>query len=108
MPRVVLSPQSREALKLLATSIRVARKRRGWSVAELAERVGVNRATIAAVEAAQPGVAIGTVFEAAALVGVPLFSPDQAARRTYQSLKDTELALLPDAIRTTRVVDDDF
>lgn len=107
MATATISTQSHQALRLLASSIKVARKRRGWTTAELAERVGVNRQTMAAIEAAKPGVAIGTVFEAATLVGVPLFSSDDARRDTYAALKDAELALLPATVRT-RKVDDAF
>lgn len=102
-----ISAQSHEALRLLASSIKVARKHRGWTTAELAERIGVSRQTMAAIEAAKPGVAIGTVFEAATLVGVPLFSADEGRRGAYAALKDAELALLPATVRA-RKVDDAF
>lgn len=92
---------------MLGTAIRVGRLHRGWTVRQLAERVGVSHATITAVEAGRPGVAIGTAFEAATLVGVPLFSESDAARETYGALKRAELALLPIAARPRRV-DDDF
>ncbi len=52
--------------------------------------------------------AIGTVLEAATLVGVPLFSHDAERRAAYGALKSAELALLPEAARTRRAVDDDF
>ena len=74
---------------------------------QLAERVGVSHATISAIEAGRPGVAIGTVLEAATLVGVPLFSPSDAERAAHFALKRAELALLPAAARQ-RTVDDDF
>lgn len=108
MARPVLSPQTREALRILADSIRAARIRRGWTEAELAERLGVSRPTVVNLEAGQPGVALGTVLEAAALVGVPLFTDDAERRSVYGALKTTELALLPKAARPRRAVDDDF
>jgi transcriptional regulator with XRE-family HTH domain len=108
MARPTLSPQTREALQILAASIRAARLRRGWTEAELADRVGVSRPTIVNLEAGQPGVAVGTVLEAATLVGVPLFSHDAERRAAYGALKSTELALLPEAARSRRAVDDDF
>jgi hypothetical protein len=55
-----------------------------------------------------PGVAIGTFFEAATLVGVPLFV-DDATRRRYAAQKQAELALLPaSARRPRRPIDDNF
>jgi transcriptional regulator with XRE-family HTH domain len=109
MPRRTLSPHAREALQILATLIRGERLRRGWTEAGLAERVGVSRATIVAVEAAKPGVAIGTMFEAAALLDVALFSPSPDLRDAYRARKDAELALLPAVARPrSDEVDDDF
>jgi transcriptional regulator with XRE-family HTH domain len=103
-----LSPQTREALRILAASIRAARLGRGWTEADLAERVGVSRPTIVNLEAGRSGVAIGTVLEAATLVGVPLFSDDAERRTAYGALKSAELALLPDTARPRRAIDDNF
>lgn len=108
MPRIVLSPETATALELLAGSIRAARLRRGWTIAELAERVGVSRPTIAKIERADPGVAIGTAFEAARLVGVPLFTESDRDRERYAAHKRVELELLPASARPRRAVDDDF
>ena len=108
MSGVVLSPAAEEALTLLASSIRVGRIRRGWTLAELAERVGVSRPTMMRVEAGSPGVAVGTVFEAARLVGVPLFSADPAERARLGAHQRAELALLPAEVRHRREVDDEF
>jgi len=102
------SPRTREALVMLAASVRTHRLRRGWTEAELAERVGVSRATIVNVEAAKTGVAIGTFLEAAVLVGVPLFGDDAERRLSHQALLSAELALLPSAARARVTVDDDF
>lgn len=43
----------------LGQRIRVARIRRGWSVVDLASKVGINRNTLAALELGKPGTAIG-------------------------------------------------
>jgi DNA-binding XRE family transcriptional regulator len=107
MPRVATSPTTRRALELLGTSIRVGRIRRGWTVDELAERVGVSKPTMIRIERGEPGVAIGAAFEAAVLSGVTLFHPDPDERARYGDLKRAELALLPSAVRQ-RKVDDDF
>lgn len=46
----------------LGQRIRLARLRRGWSIAELAEKAGVNRNTLTALELGRPGTAIGVSF----------------------------------------------
>ncbi len=103
-----LSYATREALELLGTSIRAARLRRRWTIRELAERVGVSHVTIQKVERGDPGVALGTALEAATLVGVPLFHPDEEARIRALAYKRIELALLPKRARTLGPVDDNF
>lgn len=103
-----LSTTTEEALSILGSSIRVARLERGWTIAQLAERVGVSPSTMRSVEQAKPGVAIGTVFEAATLVGVPLFHPDPLVRAQHEAMQHQALALLPTAARRRVEVDDDF
>lgn len=93
---------------MLATAIRSGRIRRGMTVRGLAERVGVSAPTIIKVERGDPGVAIGTVVEAASLVGVPLFDELPDIRHRYAAQQRAELALLPAAARPRRKVDDDF
>ena len=46
----------------LGQRIRVARFRRGWSVAELAIKAGVNRNTVTALELGKTGTAVGRCF----------------------------------------------
>ena len=89
-----LSGPSSDAVRILGESIRAGRLRRGWSVAALAERVGVTSQTITRIERGAPGVAIGTVFEAAHLAGVELYGEhrDRVGRTVAN-----ELALLPHA-----------
>ena len=105
---LAMSPRATEALRMLGASIRAARKRRRWTVDELAERVGVSTPTARKVERGDPTVAVGTMFEAAVLVGVPLFDQDPTRRELFAASKSLELALLPAAIRPRAEVDDDF
>ncbi len=97
-----------EAARLLGDAVRAARLERRWTVEALAERVGVSHTTIRKVERGDLTVALGVALEAAALLGVPLFSED-AERRSVESarLRD-RLALLPDRARQPVKVDDDF
>jgi transcriptional regulator with XRE-family HTH domain len=97
-----------EAGRLLGNRIRLARKERGWTVEQLAERVGVAHVTISKVERGNLTVALGTAFEAAAVVGVPLFDPDPRRRSLEADRVMDRLALLPRLVRPTVAVDDDF
>jgi transcriptional regulator with XRE-family HTH domain len=106
-PSLPLSPPSREAARLLGSSVRLGRKQRRWTVKDLAERVGVGEVTIRKVERGDPSVALGTALEAAVLVGVPLFGPDPERRALESERVASRLALLPSAVRP-KPVDDDF
>jgi len=79
--------------------------RRGWSVGLLAERVGVSAPTVTKIERGDPGVAIGTVFEAARISGVELYGDNL---ELAGSVISRELALLPARGRTKRAADNDF
>jgi transcriptional regulator with XRE-family HTH domain len=92
---------ARESAQVLGQAIRVARIDRRWTLADLAERAGVTRQTMSKVERGEPSVALGTYFEAAWLVGVPLFESDEARSR-YAAHQRVELALLPSTARRRR------
>ncbi|MFO8155252.1 MAG: helix-turn-helix domain-containing protein [Pseudomonadota bacterium] len=106
-----LSPATRDALALLGGLIEEGRLRRDWSRDELAERLGVSLVTLRRLVRGDPRVAAGTFFEAATLVGVPLFdtanAPDLGRLRHQQ---DERLALLPARVRhgPPEALDDDF
>lgn len=107
----LLSPQSREALAFFATLLETARHERRMSQAELAERAGISRATVQAALKGEPQVAIGTVFEVAALLGVPLFNvePGERCLEEYRGLLEARLALLPKHVHPPKAgIDDDF
>ncbi|MDA8093836.1 MAG: helix-turn-helix domain-containing protein [Betaproteobacteria bacterium] len=46
----------------LGHRIRIARIRRGWSVADLASKAGINRNTLTALELGKSGTALGVCF----------------------------------------------
>src|SRR3954464_27506 len=102
------SPLATEAAKLLGARIRLARRERRWTVEDLAERVGVSHVTITKIEHGDPGVRLGTAFEAAATVGVPLFHPDRSPRTLDADMITDRLAVLPELVRKPAEVDDDF
>ena len=62
MSSFVIPPQTTERVTQLGQRIRIARIRRGWSVADLAARVGINRNTLTALELGKTGTAVGVAF----------------------------------------------
>lgn len=97
-----------DALQLLGGRIRAARIRRGWTLDDAAARVGADPRTWSAMERGAPGSSIGTVFNAAFLVGVPIFGleGDDLAQARRAGL-DT-LALLPSRVRARKDPDADL
>ena len=76
---------------------------------ELAERVGISRPSLHRIERGDPRSAIGSAFEAAAIVGVPLFEADPSRLAGDLARVEEKLALLPKMIRTPKVeIDDEF
>lgn len=101
-------PVSVEAGGLLGAQVRAARVRRGWTLRELAERVGATPGTIGKVERGDLTVGLGVAFDAAVLVGVPLFFEDRPRLAREAEREVERLALLPQRVRPDREVDDAF
>ena len=57
--KTTLPAQAVERAKELGYRVRLARSRRGMSIAELADKAGINRNTLNALELGKPGVALG-------------------------------------------------
>ncbi len=105
----MLSRSAREAALLLGQLVRAARIERGWSMQGLAERLGVSRDLVHRIEKGDPRCGIGSVFEAATVVGVPLFSADPAVVALERTRLDEKLRLLPGAVHMKKPpVDDAF
>jgi len=105
----IISPYSKDAIKLLMASIRAERKKKAMTEQELADRIGASRDFVYRMEKGDPSCAIGSVFEAAHVVGLQLF--DMGPSRLSSELRRMEehLTLLPKAIhKKTKVIDDDF
>ena len=94
-------PTVHEAAELLGAQIRQARVGRRWTVRELAERAGISPATLQKVERGNPSVSLGTAFDAATLVGVPLFYSDDS-RLADEAARVRRPTLLPRAVRNSR------
>jgi transcriptional regulator with XRE-family HTH domain len=103
------SPYALEAAQLLGEQIRNARRGRRWSQNELAERAGITPGTLIKIERGEPSVRLGTAFEAASLVGVPLFHADRSQLTLDLDRTRARSALLPERIRPRREdVQDEF
>ncbi|HEY5267418.1 MAG TPA: helix-turn-helix domain-containing protein [Acidimicrobiales bacterium] len=102
------SRTTEEVARLLGTRVRLGRTERRWSAQELADRIGVTRVTVNKIERGDPTVGLGVAIEAAAMVGAPLFTDDDARLRLELSRDDDRLALLPRRVRKASTVDDDF
>lgn len=103
------SRTTREALTLMGGQVRLARKQRKMSETDLATRIGIARSTLQLIEKGSPTVEIGLVFEAATLVGVPLFVSEPSRLTSQIERVQDKLALLPQSVRQRRSeVKDDF
>ena len=104
-----ISHYSLAAAHLLGQLIRAARIERKLTVAELAQRAGISRGLVQRVEKGDPGCAIGSVFECAAIVGLRLFDADQPAITRAIEENSRTLTLMPKSVRAARIeVKDDF
>jgi transcriptional regulator with XRE-family HTH domain len=103
------SNRTLQAMKIFAAQIRLSRKEHRWSIAELAERVGTTRPTIQKIEQGNPATGLGLYFEAASILGIPLFDTDANQMTAIQNRLDMTLSLLPKRIDKDRSeVFDDF
>jgi transcriptional regulator with XRE-family HTH domain len=107
--RPSLSIASKQVLRVLGDSLRAARLDRRLTQSALAERLGISRYTVMAMERGDPSVSIGAVVEAAAILGIPLVADDPRELAREAQTTRTLLRLLPARARRTPVkLDDDF
>lgn len=97
-----------DAAKVLGLELARARRERRWTAQDLAERAGISVVTLRKVERGDPTVALGTVFEVAVLLGVPLFDVERSALPELVRRGRERLALVPSRVRepVARVRDD--
>lgn len=105
----VVTPQARDAARLLGLQIAQARRERRWTAADLARRANISPVTLRKVEHGDPSVALGTALEVASLVGVRLFGADGPELADLVARREDRLALLPQRVRVpARAPNDDF
>lgn len=102
-------PATRDAVATIGAEVAAARKGLGWTQDELASRLGTSRQLVARIERGSEQVAIGSVLEAALLVGVPLFGVDRSQVSLVADRARAQAALLPARVRRAPVaISDDF
>ena len=67
---ILLLPKAQKLLDTLGENIRLARLRRKLSVAQVAERAGISRATLWQIERGKPTVAMGAYFQVLFVMGL--------------------------------------
>lgn len=106
---MIISAYTSTAIKTLGSLINVARRQQGMPQAELAERLGVTRQTVRAIEKGSHKVAIGTVYEAAHILSIPLMTLDKGNLPQWQAALANFDSLLPERVTTKHnEIDDDF
>ena len=89
--------------------IRATRTKRGLSQTNLAQRLNVSRYSVMALEKGDPKVAIGAVFEAAVLLGIPLLADDLKNLEQLKYSITNFNAILPKRVRSkNEEIDDNF
>jgi transcriptional regulator with XRE-family HTH domain len=97
------------ALGHFAALLRIRRREKALTVAELADRLGVSIPTTRKLLRGNPAVAIGRYFEAATILGLALFDPDQDRFQASRSRVEKIESLLPRrVVKSPEEFDDDF
>lgn len=100
--------KAKDALKELGGQIRLARKRRNWTIAVLAKKIGVSSPTIIALEKGESTVSLGVLVSALWVLGL---DSELHALTTPTDVEGVKLMniRLPKKVRTRkRTLDNDF
>lgn len=97
-----------QRVKELAHRIRLARTRRELSIAEVAEKAGIDRNTLGALEHGKPGVAISAYILTLWALGLERTLDAVANPDTDFHGKTLEASRLPKRVRKTRSTKDEY
>ena len=97
-----------ERIKQLGQRIRLARVRRGWSIAEAATKAGINRNTLSALELGKPGVAISAYVTVLWVLGLERTLEGVAHSDTDTHGKALEASRRPKRVRNAQKSKDEY
>ncbi len=107
--RLLLSRHTELLLTTLGTMIKSARLEQSFSQADLAHRLNVSRYTVMAIEKGDSSVAVGTVFEACTIIGIPLLAENTSRLLNLSTTVANFASVLPERSRTAITeLDDNF
>jgi len=107
--KLPLSKQSVLVLETLGKMIKSARLEQRYSQADLALRLNVSRYTVIALEKGDSSVAVGTVFEACTIIGIPLLAENTNRLLNLSNTVANFACLLPERARSALTeLDDNF
>ncbi|MGH8132039.1 MAG: helix-turn-helix domain-containing protein [Steroidobacteraceae bacterium] len=95
---LALPAEVRDRIARLADRIRIARQRRGWTIAETAAKAAVNRNTLNALELGKPGIAISVYVTVLWILGL-----DRSLDAVADPDRDTHGKTLEAARRPARI-----
>ena len=108
MSKFLMPLEATERITQLGQRIRVARIRRGWSVAELASKAGINRNTLTALELGRPGTAVGVCITVLWALGLDKSFDTVADPDSDLHGKALEAARRPTRAGKSRKASDDY
>lgn len=97
-----------EAVVRLGANIETARLRRRWTQQQLAEKAGITRSTLLAIERGKPGTGIGAYVSVLWALGLHDAIAEIASLDRDEEGRTLEAARLPKRARPPRALDDDF
>ena len=112
--RIMPSPSSNppfevsEAVKMLGDNIRVARIRRELTQEQLAQKCGIARKTLYAIERGSPGIALGTAYSVLWTLGLLACAKELADPNKDEHGKILEAARQKQRVRSPAPQDNDF
>ncbi len=108
MSKFKMPMQSAEWVTQMGQRIRIARIRRGWSVADLASKSGINRNTLTALELGKPGTGVGVCFTVLWALGLDKSLGAVADPDTDLHGKALEASRRPTRAGKSRKANDDY
>lgn len=108
-PLQPVSYTTSKIIQYLGHLIKIARKERRMTETNLAERVGISRATLQKIQNGDGNVSIQSYIETSVVLGIPLLGGDKENVSNMTALLSHMNKFFPETVRgKTFVVDDDF